>query len=274
MPGKFGGRPLSRHGDRPSSSRSLESEMTQATHQIAQISQKRPPSNKKPHQDRGSILRHHSSEELVSPPGVSFVPRPPLRQKDSRPKSAKGQVRPSSRSGRENVVSREGSAHAGDVSEAPIHPPLKPQLSFSKYKPLPSIGTGLVPEAGNYRISSDSLPVKGSSYNNDAGEVNSLLQKTTGLSLQHTLPDEPSDIELRVHLAIKLLDGSRHERWFRHTNTLGAVMAFAASLCNDQLPPCHLCTNELPRRVFDDMSLSISEAGINSRTVLYLEDIV
>lgn len=271
VPGKFGGRPLSRHSNRPSSSRSLDDEMTQRTHQIAQASQQRPPSNKKQHQDRGIILRQ-SSEELVSPPGVSFVPRPPSRQKDSRPKSAKGRVRPSSRSGRENVVSREGSTHTGD--QAPFPPPLKLQSSFSKYKPLPSIGTGLVPAAENYRLSSNSL-VKGSCYNNDANEVNSLLQKTAGLSLQHTLPDEPADIEPgRVHLAIKLLDGSRHERWFRHTDTLGVVMAFAASLCNDQLPPCHFCTNEVPRRVFDDFSLSLSEAGINSRTVVYLEDIV
>lgn len=214
-----------------------------------------------------SLLQRQSSEELVSPHGASFVPRPPSRQKmEGRPKSAKGHVRPCSRGGRENLASRERTPDVG--GQAPFPPPLKPQLSFSKYKPLPSIGTTLVPEAV-------SLPMRTKNcHNNNADDVDGLSQKTAGLSLQHTLSDEPSNTELgRLNLAIKLLDGSRHERWFRQTDTLGAVMAFAASVSHVELPPCQFCTNEMPRRVFDNFSVSLSQAGISSRTVLYLEDI-
>ena len=100
-------------------------------------------------------------------------------------------------------------------------------------------------------------------------------QKLLRLSLHYSLPDEPTDAEPeRLNLAIKLLDGTRHERWFRPTDTLGAVIAFAASVTKDELPPCLICTNEVPRRVFDNFSLSLSQAGINSRTVVYLEDLV
>lgn len=251
--GRLDSRPSSKHGERSPSSRSLDSEITQKPHQFVQMSQKMPLSYQRPHQGAGNVLPHQSSEELVSLHGLSFVPKPPSRQ--GRPKSVKGWARPSSRVGRENVGSREGSTHAGDQGSFP--PSLKPQLSFSKYKPLPSIGIGVVPDAENHDIS----------------KTDSGLETTAGLSLQHTLPDEPADSEPgRVQLAIKMLDGSRHERWFRHTDTLAAVITFAASLSNNLPPPCQLCTNEVPRRVFDNLSLSLSQAGIDSRTLLYLEE--
>jgi len=271
--GKFG-HPLSRHGDRPSTSRSLDSpvspvEMAQRMQQIAQTTQQRPSLHQR-HHDGRSFLHRQSSEELISSHGASFVPRPPSRQKtEGHPKSAKGRVRSSSGVGRENVLPRDNSPFVGE--EASFPPPLKPQLSFSKYKPLPSIGTGLVPEADNYIFSCDS---ETKITNKDTDDVNTLSQNTAGLSLQHTLPDEPTDTEPgRIHLAVKLLDGSRHERWFRQTDTLSTVLSFAESVSDSKLPPCHLCTSEVPRRVFDNFSVTLSQAGINSRTVLYLEDV-
>ena len=101
-------------------------------------------------------------------------------------------------------------------------------------------------------------------------------QKLLRLSLHYSLPDEPTDAEPeRLNLAIKLLDDTRHERWFRPTDTLGTVMAFAASVTKDELPLGLNCTNEVPSlKVLDNFSLSLSQAGINSRTVVYLEDLV
>lgn len=276
--GKFGERPLS-HGAGPSTSRSLNSplppsEKTQTPQQIAQRAQQRPSSHQRPSHDGGSLLRRQSSEELVSSHAASFVPRPPSRQKtEGRPKSAKGRMHPGSQVGRENIASRESLSGIGEQVFFP--PPLKPQLSFSKYKPLPSISTRLVPGDNDYHSSSDSLLKRTINDSDNADDVNSLSQKTAGLSLQYSLPDEPTDTETeRIHLAIKLLDGSRHERWFRHTDTLGTVLAFASSISNDKLPPCQICTSEVPRRVFDNFSVSLSQAKINSRTVLYLEDVV
>ena len=220
----------------------------------------------RPQKEGESLLQRQHSVELVSSYGAQFVPRPPSRQREEgRPVSAKGRVRPVRREG---IGSREGSP------QVPSSLALKPQLSFSKYTPLPSIGTGLLSELENYHVSQDSLLERTNiSCNKDAGKLNHLLQRTADLSIQHTLSNEPSETEPgRIHLAVKLLDGSRHERWFRKTETLGAVMTFATSLCKDKLPPCQFCTNEVPRRTFDNLFLSLSQAGINTRTVLHLEE--
>ena len=177
-------------------------------------------------------------------------------------------MRPSSGVKRENIASRENLQYVGEQASFP--PPLKSQASFSKYKRLPSIGSGHIVEPDTDNSLHNSV-VKRTSDNDDID----LLQKTADLSLQYSLPSEPEDSEPgRIHLAIKLLDGSRHERWFRNTDTLHTVMAFAQSVSKDELPPCQFCTNEVPRRVFNNFNVSLAQAGINSRTVLYLEDIV
>ncbi|KAJ7383048.1 hypothetical protein OS493_031218 [Desmophyllum pertusum] len=199
--GPFGGRPVSRHGKRPSSTRSLDRPLPPSDNVITQTSQQRPHSNQRPSHDGGSLLRCHTTEELISSreheftgSAASFVPRPPSRHfpgtMEGRPKSAKGRVRPSSRIGRENVATRENIQCVGE--QVPFPPPLKSQLSFSKYKPLPSIGTGLVVESDSDNSSHDSL-VKRTNGNDDDDVT--LLQKTAGLSLQYTLPDEPKDTE-------------------------------------------------------------------------------
>lgn len=274
IPEKFGGRPQSRHGKRLTSSRSLGSPLS--PNSMTQTSQQRPHSNQRPSHEGSSLLRRHTTEELISSneqefsgSSASFVPRPPSRHfpdLEDRPKSAKGRVRPSSQIGRESTASRENLQHVGE--QVPFPPPLKSQSSFSKYKPLPSIGMGLVAEPDGDHSSHHSL-IKRKNDNV------TLLQKTAGLSSQYTLPDEPKDTEpQRIHLAVKLLDGSRHERWFRQTDALGMVLAFAESMSKNKLPPCQLCTNEVPRRIFNNFSESLTQAGITSRTVLYLEDIV
>ena len=276
MPGKFGGWPQLHHGKRPTSSRSLDSPVS--PNNVTQISQRKPHSNQGLSHDGRHLLRRHTTEDLISSnehkfsgSNASFVPRPPSRHFtgiEDRPKSAKGRVRPTSQLGRERTASRENLKCAGEQVTFP--PPLKSQSSFSKYKPLPSIGTGLVVEPDGDHPSHHSH-IKSKHDNNNALS----LQKTADLSLHCTPPDEPKDTEpQRIHLAIRLLDGSRHERWFRHTDTLGMVLGFAESMGKNKLPPCQFCTNEVPKRVYNNFSESLTKAGITSRTVLYLEDIV
>lgn len=271
MPGKFGGQPQSRHGKRPTSSRSLDSPVP--PNNMTQLSQHRPLLNQRPSPDGSHLLRRHTTEDLFhsnehkfSGNYASFVPRPPSQHfagMEGHLKSAKGRARPISQLGRDSTAARE---------QVPFPPHLKSQSSFSKYKPLPSIGTGLVVEPDGDHPSHHSCTK--SKHDNDNDNV-LLLQKTGDLSLHNTLPDEPKDTEpQRIHLAIRLLDGSRHERWFRHTDTLGTVLGFAQSVSKNKLPPCQFCTNEVPRQVYNNFSESLTKAGITSRTVLYLEDIV
>lgn len=271
FPGKYGGHPLSRHGKEPSSSTSLDNDQTVRAHEIATSTQGKHLLYRNPKQEGPNHVHRQSSDGGFSSNKAQFAPRPPSGQRRGRPISAKGRVRPSSLSAREKIGSKESSP------QIPLRSPLKLQPSFSKYSPLPDIGTGPQPDAENYHVSCDSL-VKGTnvSSNDIINKFDHLLQTTEGLSIQHTsftLPSEPSKEEsARIHLAVKLLNGSRHERWFRDSDSLGAVMAFAASLSGGKLPPCQFCTNEVPRRVFDNCALSLSQAGIQSRTVLHLEE--
>ena len=195
-PVKYGGRPPSRHGKRPTSGRSLDSPLPPSN--MSQASQQGLYLNQTSSREGSSLLRRHTTEDLMmstnekefSGMNASFVPRPPSRHKtDSRPKSAKGRVPPSSQAqvGRERVLSRENLQCVGE--QVPFPPPLKSQSSFSKYQPLPSIGRGHNVEPDSEKSSYESL-VKRTNDN----DGNTLLNKTAGLSL-YTLPDAPKDTQ-------------------------------------------------------------------------------
>ncbi|CAH3155898.1 unnamed protein product [Pocillopora meandrina] len=273
--GKYGSRPQSRAGNRPPSSRSVDSPLPAYTNDKTQAAQHRTNIIQSQPHVRGSLLRRHTSEDIshgheFSLGHASFVPRPPSRTSseklECRPKSAKGRLRPRSGLKKESIASRENFQVVGEQASFPT--PLRSQSSFSKYKPLPSIGSGQKVESD----SNKSQLVLEKTFDNRDDSV--LLQKTATLLLENSLPNEPDDSEPgRIHLAIKLLDGSRHERWFRNTETLGTVLAFAQSCSKDRLPLCQFFTNEVPRQVFNNFDVSLTQAGINSRTVLHLEDI-
>jgi hypothetical protein len=189
----------------------------------------------------------------------NFPHTPPRPPSEPRPKSAKGRPRSGSR--------RSSGGAAVDVTTA-----LSQSLtSFSKYKPLPSIG---------------SRPSSGSSSSHQSCDTvmhydiltfdKKLSEKVNELSLvkKYTVPTEPSEREPnRIHLAIKVLDGSRHERWFRLSDSVGDILAFAESVMGERLPDnCELCTNDPPTRTFSDLSLTLEDIGLDSRTVLYIQE--
>ena len=87
-------------------------------------------------------------------------------------------------------------------------------------------------------------------------------------------PPEPSPEEPNcVLLAIKLPDGSRLERRFRHTDLLADVMLVAQHHCPQPLPPCELSTNDVPKRLFTDYGMTLQQAGLSIRTMLILSEL-
>lgn len=189
-------------------------------------------------------------------------PRPPSQP---RPKSAKGRPRSGSRP-------RSSSSHGHHTPESSS--PTLPQspMSFSRYKPLPSISSS--------RLSTASSCSSNSSHHNDLNmsynESSDLTHKMTDMSLKRKRnpPPEPTETEPhRIQLAIKMLDGSRYERWFKLSDTIEDILCFAESVTNEGLPDnCEICTNELPKRVFSDLSLTLDDIGLQSRTVLYIQE--
>ncbi|KAK3104081.1 hypothetical protein FSP39_024287 [Pinctada imbricata] len=95
--------------------------------------------------------------------------------------------------------------------------------------------------------------------------------KSVGQFIPHELPIEPSESESRIQLAIRLPDGRRHQHYFREYEKLDLVLKFAENISCMDLSDQRLACNA-PRAVFADLSKTLSEAGIQDRTVLYLEE--
>lgn len=91
------------------------------------------------------------------------------------------------------------------------------------------------------------------------------------LAFLHEIPDEPTESEQRLLLAIKLPDGRRLQRFFSPSNPLETVMHFAENSSLASYEDYQLICNA-PRTSFTDLSIRISDAQIKDRTVLYLEE--
>ncbi|XP_033763571.1 serine/arginine repetitive matrix protein 4-like [Pecten maximus] len=89
--------------------------------------------------------------------------------------------------------------------------------------------------------------------------------------IPHKLPAEPSAGETRILLAVRLLDGSRKQRYFRVTDKLEVVLQFAENCINCDLSLYDLVRN-MPRVVYTDLNVLVGEADLEDRTVLYLEE--
>ena len=86
-------------------------------------------------------------------------------------------------------------------------------------------------------------------------------------------PTPPSDELDCVVLAIKLPDGTRLERRFRQTDLLADVLLVAQDSCPQPLPPCELCTNDIPKRLLTDYGMTLKQAGLTVRTMLILSEL-
>lgn len=198
----------------------------------------------------------HTGHERVYQNFLHSPPRPPSQP---RPKSAKGSL-------------RSGSRPLSGGQPVNVKPPLSHSpVSFSKYKPLPGIGS----KASSGSSSSEQSYKAVTQHGNQTFEK-TLSNKVNELSLAtKCLPSEPSEEEGNtVHLAIKVLDGTRHERWFRLSDTVADIFAFAESVMGEKLPEnCQICTNDLPRRTFRDPSQTLESISLQSRTVLHIQEL-
>ena len=101
--------------------------------------------------------------------------------------------------------------------------------------------------------------------NNDA------MEKMKPLELKHDLPNEPTDSEERLLLAIKLPDGQRIQRFFRPSDQLVTLLHFAENSSLLDYSEYDLACN-VPKVVFYDLTQRIQDTELKDRTVLYLEE--
>ncbi|KAL8198577.1 UNVERIFIED_CONTAM: hypothetical protein K2H54_016731 [Gekko kuhli] len=84
-------------------------------------------------------------------------------------------------------------------------------------------------------------------------------------------PEEPSEKEPRLLLAIRSPSGQRFEHHFRPTDRLEIVLAVAERKNSTVYKRCSIETMEVPRRTFSDLTKTLQECAIPHKSVLSAE---
>ncbi|KAK3591054.1 hypothetical protein CHS0354_026068 [Potamilus streckersoni] len=137
---------------------------------------------------------------------------------------------------------------------------------------LASFEKGMSEERDAEQSESNEKEIAHSEYEKSsvAGLDDSNADLTRPLLMKHKLPLEPDSNETRVLLAIRLPDGKRHQHYFRPSEPLEDVLFFIENESGLDFSAFNLACNT-PKCVFDDLTVSINDAKLQDRTVLYLE---
>lgn len=85
-----------------------------------------------------------------------------------------------------------------------------------------------------------------------------------------SVPPEPGDGDPKLLLAVKLPNGTRIQRNFSTLDHLDCVLHFAEVSAQMDFSGCCLVC-DVPRAVFKDLSKTIGNSGLASRTVLHIQ---
>ena len=147
-------------------------------------------------------------------------------------------------------------------------------IRLSKYQPLPDIGSGKgICIKGSDALSQSSFVDLTERLN--LAENSHRINSKTNLGSKMKLDDEDSpedDSEgYKISLAVKLLNGKRHIFTFSSTDTLQEILSKAGESTNESLPRnCILYANEVPIRIFIDLSITLKEARLVDKALVGL----
>nr|XP_056721338.1 UBX domain-containing protein 10 [Euleptes europaea] len=180
--------------------------------------------------------------------------------------------------------------------------PARTSSSLNKYRVLPSISRkelrrGAVEvmseQASQLRVSTrpkeekqgiqarppERLPISAVARHNRGGgehvkmsppplEAKPLGKMKEGSTWPAPAPEEPSEREPRLLLAVRSPSGQRFEHHFRPTDSLETVLAVAERENSTAYQRCSIETMEVPRRTFSDLTKSLQECAILHKSVL------
>lgn len=171
------------------------------------------------------------------------------------------------------------SLHPTIIPHHPPHSSLKVIGRHSGLSILPHRTVLKVPARSQSPRSSQSLNFNANNNDHTSTIVASKPTPTTLLKSSQAdsrVPEEPLASEPHtVLLCVKVPSGCRIQRRFRLSDLLCHVMNFAIQHCAEEEEEedegdWELSTSDVPRRVFEDLSLSLKEAGLAVRTLLHL----
>ncbi|XP_038078305.1 UBX domain-containing protein 10-like [Patiria miniata] len=87
-----------------------------------------------------------------------------------------------------------------------------------------------------------------------------------------TINDEPQEGEDRVLIAVKLPEGERLQRYFRPSDSIADIVSFAEHTSQRVFSDCNVFTSDVPKKMIDDLTVTINKAGLGHRTLLLLEE--
>uniref|UniRef100_UPI00398E4943 UBX domain-containing protein 10 n=1 Tax=Pristiophorus japonicus TaxID=55135 RepID=UPI00398E4943 len=166
-----------------------------------------------------------------------------------------------------------------DVPELLHQVPSRPSSSLNRYRVLPSIGRRESSDGGIKSIAQQTnelnlqadLEEKFKSHREkpSLSKSSTVTSKTQVFPSQAAfLPDEPSESEARLRLAVRYPSGQRFERCFRPSDTLQTILSVAEWKSNANYTNSVVETMDVPRRSFNDLSKTLEECGIQNKSVL------
>ncbi|XP_072035428.1 uncharacterized protein [Amphiura filiformis] len=239
------------------------------------------------------------SELPSSPHGT---PSPIMPHSPTRPRPSSGDrmhSRPASKRSYRQFIHRPTDGDSNSPSNS------RPSSAFSNYNPLPHIGMQDISQktSGSHDLpeshqtesnnspnrtskscvseaSSTSVPQTSSSPRPPSAKkgvsVMDLRRKQfarrRNSQIDASASSEPSEMEPRLLLAIKLPNGQRLQRYFRPSDDFANVCKFAELEAKLSFSNCNMFINQVPKRLITNWKETFHEAGLTDRTLLCLEE--
>lgn len=166
------------------------------------------------------------------------------------------------------------------------------EINLQKYKKLPAIGSSSdlqnhITDSVNRNFEKSTIGNNGSKNYSSTCHGDSVSETKNGTVLHNqdshfstnhegvskTHSSSQCDVDEQLEIAIRLPDGSRRENSFNSSSSFMHLLEYLInSSVNDEVIPrnCEFVTSEVPRQVFSDFNVTLHEAKLKTRTLLYL----
>ncbi|KAF6112128.1 UBX domain protein 10 [Phyllostomus discolor] len=243
-----------------------------------------PPDSLNMHVIRPKSAKGRTRPSLHKPQGAGLCPhRTPSSPPPAIPCEPPGSQKPGACAPRSP---NQGAPH--EVPELLQQVPLGASSSLNRYPVLPSIsrktpeegaGETVAKKAGSLQLGSiqalhqeEACTMKtgkeGSRAPACSPEKKLFVQTRRQSPSGARVPEEPSDQEPRLLLAVRSPSGRRFVRHFRPTDDLQTIVAVAEHKNKATYQRCCIETMEVPRRRFSDLTKSLQECRIPHKSVL------